>query len=85
LREEGGVGGGVGEGGGGRRDEQSLPSMLGRTASIFFADVDGVVGRRHSGHCYIEIWLMLSLFYGDQKSMEYLLSYTRGAIFVLDE
>ncbi|KAG2628548.1 hypothetical protein PVAP13_3KG239027 [Panicum virgatum] len=26
----------VGEGGGGRRDEQSLPSMLGRTASIFF-------------------------------------------------
>jgi len=55
LREEGGVGGGVGEGGGGRRDEQSLPSMLGRTASIFFADVDGVVGRRPSGHCYIEI------------------------------
>jgi len=26
----------VGEGGGGRRDEQSLPSMLGRTVSIFF-------------------------------------------------
>ena len=44
----------VGEGGGGRRDEQSLLSMLGRTASTFFADADGVVGRRSSGHCYIE-------------------------------
>jgi len=69
--ERGGVGGGgaaavrheveggrrrgwrAGEGGGGRRDEQSLLSMLGRTASIFFfADV---VGRRPSGHCYIEM------------------------------
>jgi len=39
----------AGEGGGGRRDEQSLLSMLGRTASIFFlptwlaADLQGIV------------------------------------------